>query len=1184
MTVRTPYLSTIALASLLLPLFACSGEDAKTCLDDRSCGAGLRCMQERFGAPGTCQPCDPTETPYDGVDNDCNTRTPDSDLDGDGDNWAQAPSKPGTDCDDDDSTVSGKLSEVCSDRKDNDCDTRVDEPECADRELPTVRFLSPANDALVSGTFTIQVAVADDVGVTGVSVTLNGSTLESRTFTPATLAETITLQPNSENFTDGRVTIEARVTDVAGQTVQAMVVVDIDNRSGPVIEFVRPQPGGAYGGMLQVEANITDPSGVGAVQLEFDGTMVQSFTAPPYRWLIDTTSLSEGDHRVRFTAVDQGPMVSTIADSTFKVDNTPPVVIITEPQANDMLTGPVDVQVSATDANGVAQISVAGTTGPSPLSFTLNSALLPNGQYTLTATASDTAEVNGVGGNVGSGSVRVRVQNNSGGPTVVINSPSDGDEVTGATQVSVAATAPAGTVSRVEFYLDGQLAATDATAPFTAVIDFTGLTGPHQLQVTAFAGAQMASTTITVSVVAPPPFRTAQTVSSDTLDASNIDIYDLDTDGVLDFVSGGQSPRILFGATTADGRWRSKRILPFGATNAGDVRVVNPDGSGPMIVLMLNQQVNFYRFTAPAQVTSVGNTGPIGSGLSWMEFGDIDDDGDLDLVLGSVSSAGIVLEWDNGSYTLSQTIGGLANAAQIKLHDVDQDTDLDLIVGRTGGASFNLFSVYLNDGTGQYGASRDTPTGFPPERFAVADVDTDGDDDLVFQGGNRLTLFLADVANPGSYTVSHVVNSVVGGRGILLRDVDTDGDLDWVVANGTLSGAEFLRVDDAAMPPVRARGFLMCDGFGRPRFRDINQDGLEDLIGTCPVLGQIGIAYGRPGGAYFAAPMDLAPSVAVRSYAFADLTGGPEPELVMGGDNPNLIYVFGFDGQNWTEAARAPASGVITAMTLGDIDPSPGLELLGTIAGTALLGVQNTPLMFTTTTLNRSAASMAIGDITGDGTPEILLGVDGVGTNTDAVQFYGVTDTQPFFSQLIPSPTRIVVGNFDSDPLGTNEVGVLSSAQGNVTILEESGGTWVPTNFGLVSGANSALLVADVNMDGLNDVVSAGSSSLVILEGDVATGFAAPRIVPSSGVGLALAAGDFNGDGRIDLALSQLNRRVAIYLQRSNGSFLAPVIVPTVAEPRAIFYSDLNGDGRPDLVVGHTAGVPAIGTYLTETF
>ncbi|MBI5118541.1 putative metal-binding motif-containing protein, partial [Candidatus Poribacteria bacterium] len=92
----------------------------------------IACNADVTKGGGDCNDKNPAISPgvgeiaYNGIDDDCNTSTPDDDLDGDGFGIA-------SDCDDTDASVNPAAAEVCSDGIDNDCDGFVDsaDPDCA---------------------------------------------------------------------------------------------------------------------------------------------------------------------------------------------------------------------------------------------------------------------------------------------------------------------------------------------------------------------------------------------------------------------------------------------------------------------------------------------------------------------------------------------------------------------------------------------------------------------------------------------------------------------------------------------------------------------------------------------------------------------------------------------------------------------------------------------------------------------------------------------------------------------------------------------------------------------------------------------------------------------------------------------------------------------------------------------
>jgi hypothetical protein len=79
-----------------------------------------------------------------------------------------------------------------------------------------------------------------------------------------------------------------------------------------------------------------------------------------------------------------------------------------------------------------------------------------------------------------------------------------------------------------------------------------------------------------------------------------------------------------------------------------------------------------------------------------------------------------------------------------------------------------------------------------------------------------------------------------------------------------------------------------------------------------------------------------------------------------------------------------------------------------------------------------------------------------------------------------------------------------------------------------------------------------------------------------------MVAGDFNGDGKLDLAVpsgvysstSGWQGAIAILLGNGNGTFQAPTLValPTTSEPVGIAAGDFNHDGKLDLAVSGEAG------------
>ncbi len=139
-----------------------------------------------------------------------------------------------------------------------------------------------------------------------------------------------------------------------------------------------------------------------------------------------------------------------------------------------------------------------------------------------------------------------------------------------------------------------------------------------------------------------------------------------------------------------------------------------------------------------------------------------------------------------------------------------------------------------------------------------------------------------------------------------------------------------------------------------------------------------------------------------------------------------------------------------------------------------------------------------------------------------------------------------------------------------------------------------SVAIADFNKDGFPDLAVAnqtdGTISILLGIGGGAFGtqfvIPLPAVTTTSGAinasPSAIATGDFNNDGNIDIAVTDLaNSRVIILFGDGNGAFQTPVAYATGSNPVALVAQDFDGDGQPDLAVvnqgdGKTPGTVSI--------
>jgi FG-GAP-like repeat/FG-GAP repeat len=120
-----------------------------------------------------------------------------------------------------------------------------------------------------------------------------------------------------------------------------------------------------------------------------------------------------------------------------------------------------------------------------------------------------------------------------------------------------------------------------------------------------------------------------------------------------------------------------------------------------------------------------------------------------------------------------------------------------------------------------------------------------------------------------------------------------------------------------------------------------------------------------------------------------------------------------------------------------------------------------------------------------------------------------------------------------------------------------------------------SLTAGDFNGDGRIDLAAAnsGDNTVSILLGS-GNGTFQPQIPHAAGTSpFSVATGDFNGDGKLDLVVATYGAFSVATLQgNGDGTFQAPVNYPVVSpyNPVSVVVADLNGDGIPDLAVAST--------------
>jgi len=222
-----------------------------------------------------------------------------------------------------------------------------------------------------------------------------------------------------------------------------------------------------------------------------------------------------------------------------------------------------------------------------------------------------------------------------------------------------------------------------------------------------------------------------------------------------------------------------------------------------------------------------------------------------------------------------------------------------------------------------------------------------------------------------------------------------------------------------------------------------------------------------------------------------------------------------------------------------------------------------------------------IADLNGDGIPDLVLGSNQVSIylgNTNGTYTKGVTISV----QQAPTSYPIVIADFNGDEIpdlavplyGSNDIAIL---------LGKGDGTFADPVMASVPGSVvgvDQIVVADFNGDGIPDlavITNATNSTVDILVGNGDGTFTAETTNPPiSGTPFYFATGDFNGDGKTDLAVAENNGTIAILLGNGDGTFAASGSVNSASSGSPIAVADFSGDGKLDIAV-------AAGAYTIES-
>jgi len=269
-------------------------------------------------------------------------------------------------------------------------------------------------------------------------------------------------------------------------------------------------------------------------------------------------------------------------------------------------------------------------------------------------------------------------------------------------------------------------------------------------------------------------------------------------------------------------------------------------------------------------------------------------------------------------------------------------------------------------------------------------------------------------------------------------------------------------------------------------------------------------------------------------------------------------------------------------ITLGDVNLDGNLDLVvANFVGDSvsiLLGASNGT--FGTATnfpSGNQTNSAAIGDFNLDGKPDLaIVRLSGVSISILTGNGTGTFSAPVVVSLGGPTSARVIhAADFNLD--GKLDLAVASSSAGNrgATIMLGNGTGGFTFGAFNISGPEQLddLIVVDLNQDGRSDVITGNfnTGGISVLLGAGSATLGAPTTYLNGSRGFAIAAGDFNQDGKLDVAVSSSG--VRILLGDGSGVLGAPQTFGfgNTASVSGIVAADFNFDGKFDVAVSNSA-------------
>ncbi len=412
--------------------------------------------------------------------------------------------------------------------------------------------------------------------------------------------------------------------------------------------------------------------------------------------------------------------------------------------------------------------------------------------------------------------------------------------------------------------------------------------------------------------------------------------------------------------------------------------------------------------------------------------------------------------------------------------DLDGDGDNDMVV-----LNFSAVSVLLNNGDGTFAANNEYQTEYFLDALTIADLNNDGHADIVTSGSsyygiNSKVSVLFGKGN-GFFTTRTDYFLANSSASITSADFNSDGKADLAVTND-VGISLLLNKGDATF--AQGTDYPTGESVRAVASADFNSDGKADLV----VANYLGISVLlNNGDGTFAPKRDYAPDVAPDSLTVADLDGDGKTDIIAVNQSNKTVALLLNNGDGTFAPKREYATSFDPlAVTTGDFNGDgksdfvvTGQEKSNTGGGIVSLFLNDGNGAFTLRTnfsIAEGLSSVTTADLNGDGKADIVVGDS---SNSKLFVLLNSSGKNTEFSEQTPVPVLgdSIINDPDGDPdwnAGSLQIQITANADAADTLSIASAD---PGKNGIWLESNSNRLMAGSTWIGTADAASISSGT-----------------------------------------------------------------------------------------------------------